>query len=257
MQTATEAHQQVIEIWSKYYPNAPKPDKLEEFLAQLPILNQAHKTNLRTVIFGYHDFSIYHINTGTARYFGSTPEEITRAGASFIIRCINKNQVESAINNTKIVTRELYSTTPEEKQLYQSTYVNCNITCPLGNKHRSLFHAFPVMFDDLGNPLIGMFLIYDLEPFMTSGVWWYRYKVGEKVFLFHSDTMTLNEMDLLTTRELEILTLIADGASSKDIAAKLFLSVNTVDNHRRNMLKKSGAVDTSSLIHLCKLCQII
>lgn len=257
MSNAAEAHQQVIEIWSKFYPNAPNPEKLEELLFQSAILNQADKTNLRTVIFGYHDFSIYHINTGTARYFGSTPEEITNVGASFIISCINNKQVESAIRNTKFISKELHAASREDKQLYQSSYVNCNITCQIGNNHRSLFHAFPVMFDEIGNPLIGMFLIYDLEPFMTSGIWWYRYKIGEKVFLYHSETMVLSEMDLLTAREFEILKLIANGATSKDIAAQLFLSVNTVDNHRRNMLKKSGAVDTSSLIHLCKLCQII
>ena len=105
--------------------------------------------------------------------------------------------------------------------------------------------------------MMGMFLIYDLEPFMAGGVWWYRYKLGDRIFLYHYLERHLQETDILSPRELETLVLISQGASSKEIAAELFLSVNTVDNHRRNMLKKTGAVDTSALIYLCKLCQII
>lgn len=44
--------------------------------------------------------------------------------------------------------------------------------------------------------------------------------------------------DNLTTREREVLQLIAHGNSNKDIAAKLELSVKTVDNHRCSMMRK-------------------
>lgn len=41
-----------------------------------------------------------------------------------------------------------------------------------------------------------------------------------------------------TKRELEILSHISEGLSSKQIANRLFISKNTVDTHRRNILKK-------------------
>lgn len=44
--------------------------------------------------------------------------------------------------------------------------------------------------------------------------------------------------DNLTQREREVLQLIANGNSNKDIAAKLNLSVKTVDNHRCSMMRK-------------------
>ena len=46
---------------------------------------------------------------------------------------------------------------------------------------------------------------------------------------------------LLTERELEILSLLAEGLSTKAIAAKLVLSNNTVRSHAQNMLTKLGA----------------
>jgi DNA-binding NarL/FixJ family response regulator len=45
----------------------------------------------------------------------------------------------------------------------------------------------------------------------------------------------------LSERELEVLRLVAEGASNKDIAARLFLAEGTVKNHVTNILGKLGA----------------
>lgn len=42
----------------------------------------------------------------------------------------------------------------------------------------------------------------------------------------------------LTEREMEVLTLVAQGLNNRDIAKKLFISENTVKNHVRNILEK-------------------
>jgi DNA-binding CsgD family transcriptional regulator len=44
--------------------------------------------------------------------------------------------------------------------------------------------------------------------------------------------------ETLTTREREVLKLIAEGKSSKEIAALLFISVRTVQHHRANIMEK-------------------
>ncbi len=44
--------------------------------------------------------------------------------------------------------------------------------------------------------------------------------------------------EVLTNREREILKLLADGKSSKEIGELLFISLRTVQNHRANMMKK-------------------
>jgi DNA-binding NarL/FixJ family response regulator len=55
---------------------------------------------------------------------------------------------------------------------------------------------------------------------------------------------------LLSDREREVLTLIAEGASSKQIADKLHLSVSTVDTHRKSLLRKLQVHNTAELIRL-------
>ena len=51
----------------------------------------------------------------------------------------------------------------------------------------------------------------------------------------------------LTPRELEILKLIAEAHTSKDIAEMLFISVKTVERHRANILEKLGMRDRVEL----------
>ena len=48
------------------------------------------------------------------------------------------------------------------------------------------------------------------------------------------------EQDELTSREREVLVLIADGATNKEIAAKLVVSENTARNHVSHILSKLG-----------------
>ncbi len=53
--------------------------------------------------------------------------------------------------------------------------------------------------------------------------------------------------DFLTEREREILQLVAEGHSTKAIAAKLGISAKTVDNHRTNLMRKLNIHDVASL----------
>lgn len=53
----------------------------------------------------------------------------------------------------------------------------------------------------------------------------------------------------LSKRETQILRLIAEGLSSKQMAARMHISINTINNHRKNMLAKMGCSSTSELMH--------
>lgn len=54
--------------------------------------------------------------------------------------------------------------------------------------------------------------------------------------------------NLLSPREIEILELVVQGKTSKEIAETLFISKTTVDTHRRNLLDKTGCRSTSELL---------
>ncbi|GLR15590.1 response regulator [Portibacter lacus] len=52
----------------------------------------------------------------------------------------------------------------------------------------------------------------------------------------------------LTKRELEVLKLIAEEYSNPEIAEKLYISIRTVDTHRRNLLDKLDVKNTAGLV---------
>lgn len=52
----------------------------------------------------------------------------------------------------------------------------------------------------------------------------------------------------LTAREQEVLALVADGKTNKEVAEELFISVKTVDTHKMNILDKLGLRNTAELV---------
>ena len=57
----------------------------------------------------------------------------------------------------------------------------------------------------------------------------------------------------LSIREKEVLELVLNGKTSQNIAETLFVSKSTVDTHRKNILKKTGASSISELMRLSRV----
>ncbi|MEX0811059.1 MAG: response regulator transcription factor [Chitinophagales bacterium] len=68
--------------------------------------------------------------------------------------------------------------------------------------------------------------------------------IGQKGRRVESDSTLVP----LTDRELEVLEYIVKEFTNQEIAEKLFISVRTVDAHRRNLLEKVGARNTAGLV---------
>lgn len=82
-----------------------------------------------------------------------------------------------------------------------------------------------------------------------------------KTYLSEEASHTLRKEDattiVLTRREKEVLGLIAEGMTNIEIAQKLFISVTTVDTHRKNLLAKLEAKNTASLVRIATQMQLI
>jgi len=60
--------------------------------------------------------------------------------------------------------------------------------------------------------------------------------------------ITNSDYGTLTPREQEVMRLLAEGLSSKEVASKLFISPKTVENHRSNLMNKLDLHSTIELI---------
>lgn len=75
-------------------------------------------------------------------------------------------------------------------------------------------------------------------------------EASEKMLFF--STADAAATDLFSPRELDVLNCIAKGMDSKTIAETLYVSVETVVKHRKNMLAKSGLCDTTALLQISR-----
>ena len=108
------------------------------------------------------------------------------------------------------------------------------------------------------SPEIDLCIFYEASQlFKDDDYWLYLEKTitNQKCARFYTPFGDYNHF--LSDREKEILMLVAKGMSSKEIASKLNISIETVSQHRKNMIKRINAKDSSSLIQICKTCEII
>jgi DNA-binding NarL/FixJ family response regulator len=82
-----------------------------------------------------------------------------------------------------------------------------------------------------------------------------------KIYLSDEVSQTLrntsSENIILTRREKEVLELIAEGMTNNEIGQKLFISITTVDTHRKNLLAKFEVKNTASLVRIATQQHII
>ena len=81
-----------------------------------------------------------------------------------------------------------------------------------------------------------------ISPYFSEEV------VDDLVQIGRADGKAIFEIDTLTSREREVLKLIAEGKSSKEIAALLFISVSTVNNHRASIMEKLNLNKATDLV---------
>jgi DNA-binding NarL/FixJ family response regulator len=95
--------------------------------------------------------------------------------------------------------------------------------------------------------LQGIAQVLNGEYFMDGSV---SHRVVEKLMQTPEKEMKITDAgyETLTSREQEILVLLAEGHSAKEAAAKLFISPKTVENHRTNIMNKLGLHTTLELV---------
>ena len=119
----------------------------------------------------------------------------------------------------------------------------------------SMYDSEQFLFESLRAGASGYVLKSDADQDIVEAV---RRTMRGQSFLYPSAISTLvkdfvergrgdDQFDVLTPRELQVLKLIAEAYTSKEIAAELVISIKTVERHRQNILDKLGMSDRVEL----------
>jgi DNA-binding NarL/FixJ family response regulator len=120
----------------------------------------------------------------------------------------------------------------------------------------SMYDSEQFLFESLRAGASGYVLKSDADRNLVEAV---RRTMRGQSFLYPSAISSLvkdvlergpsdaEQFDVLTPRELQVLKLIAEAHTSKEIAHELVISVKTVERHRQNILDKLGMSDRVEL----------
>jgi len=129
-----------------------------------------------------------------------------------------------------------------------------------GRRMRCYINIIPIEFNDQNNPTLIMMSFQEVSHLVKGDYYCMRGIFGEddkKVFVYYSNEDRTVETEIISEREREVLQYILQGLDTKQIGGEMKISNNTVDNHRRNMLARTGTRDTTALIQLCRILGII
>lgn len=137
------------------------------------------------------------------------------------------------------LTRKIKSLAPETKVLILSTYSDIEFV-------REVISAEAEGY--LLKDSESLELKKAVNQIMGEGTY-YTHKIVDLIKKIKNPDSSELKPEQLSEREKEVLSLIYKELSSAQIAEKLFISIHTVDTHRKNILKKTG---TKTLVSLLK-----
>jgi PAS domain S-box-containing protein len=120
-----------------------------------------------------------------------------------------------------------------------------------------LQHMSIIDTDDTGGAMMSLVSMTDVTAFKKDNSIDFSVSkmndVGYFEPVFTSTFPSKSDKVVFTRRELDIIALMDTGHSSIEIAHKLFISVQTVSTHRKNIRKKLRATDTPELFNTLKM----
>lgn len=245
-------YKSILENQKHYY----SPDKKVDIES---LLMNPFAHNERTVkgVLELSTFEIVQISDNIEIMLGITAEKVQKITNLFEI--IEPQQ----LNLFPQIVESFYQILATSQNVYDIGYSLCGLTIKcIGKPDKHLiiqFRTFEMPFNEL--PKFIIFCMNDVTHLVKGDTIWVRLqlyqKEGVEVHTLESPLFCFEAGDIFSKREQDILTYLVKGCESKEIAQKLFISVFTVNNHRKNMMTRLGARDTTALIQLCLMAGIV
>lgn len=199
----------------------------------------------------------------TEQMFGYSSEELQNLNLQLAFRTFHKEHLElpMTINEWRRNLHAEYTKSGRINPHWKSCSINgLKIRHKKGHYLTLSVRYVPLYPQPDGFSPLTLILLHDISPYFKSDFFWARATLGdqgEKIAHYHSVGPSSKSHDIISEREKDVLRLIASGKSSRQVADDLFIAQNTVDRHRKNMLARTGAKDTTALLHICRLCGVI
>ncbi|MCH7410960.1 LuxR C-terminal-related transcriptional regulator [Belliella sp. DSM 111904] len=226
----------------------------DKLLKDLEILSQqiGMKEGIIIGCIDYRDLSLAFFTDNVEDIMGYPSSFFKKKGMEAVLMMLHPDDVPELAKFQKIVFDLLQTLSREEMDSFEFTYTvrwvhkttkeikwfTCKVRPYLIDRNKN------VVFD------LHVLLLLNTPPQINSFDWSYSYtsKNGDKIHATKYEPKTLNFK--LTKKERQISNMILEGKSSQEIADELNIAINTVNTHRKNILKKLNAKTTAEMVKI-------
>ena len=191
--------------------------------------------------------NVYNISDECKNITGFKPEELT---LDFFITRIHPEDAPYFLKFEQTAVEFFYAISSDKVFNYKVTY-DLRFKTKWGKYIRIMQQVLPISTTPEGGVIRSFGIHTDISDYKQNGIPSLSF-IGlngeESQYNVFGDDTNDKAANLVTKREKEIILLLIDGMKTNEIAAKLFLSVYTVQNHRKNILLKTQSSSTSELI---------
>jgi DNA-binding CsgD family transcriptional regulator len=188
---------------------------------------------------------------------GMSPAAVLEAGYSYYLRTVPQADLELLLKINK-AGFEFYNKIPVEDRLNYSISYDFHLTQSNGHLLLINHKLTPLILNKNGNMWIALCVV-SLSSNKTAGNIILKRKGENKIFEYDVAAEKWKERSIikLNRHEKQILALSSRGLTMKAIARELFLSVDTIKFHKRNIFRKLNVKNISEAISAAANLNII
>lgn len=183
--------------------------------------------------------------------------EAYKKGPEYFLNLMPVEDLKFTLDTMKKGMEFLHNLDPAIRKEYKLIF-EFRLSDPAGNLFRFIQQCV-VLEQDKSGKIWLVLILNDLIPNRAIDDILFRKLIhiptGE-IYLFHDETEKSSKK-ILSQREMEILGLLSQGLQSKEISEKLFISVNTVNNHRQKIIEKMKVENTHEALTYARQIGII
>jgi DNA-binding CsgD family transcriptional regulator len=184
------------------------------------------------------------VSQGVSDLLGLGPENMNGATISRLIHPADISRVKSFPSRVRRAGIDLF----HEKEGQEFFSATSRFLRPDGQVLDALFQNWAFYSKTPYESVFSVMIITDISHLSDLNNVQHHYVGRDPSFFRYPDDALLKTGHSLSDKELEILSLVACGMESEQIAQKLTRSVHTVNTHRRNILRKTGRANVQELI---------
>jgi DNA-binding CsgD family transcriptional regulator len=260
MINTNEILEKAREYWTKELQNHTL-EELPENLRKMMLWSPVTESNRTAIsIFNLKKFEPEFASANTFETLGHSAEDYTKNGLQLLVNNLDDLHKSFPLFITNWFENNFPNVPYEDRVNLRLSFCGLRYHHPTKKWIHLLLQQFFFEVDTARNQMRICTAIADISHLVRQDKMWLRISYGatnQYVEAIEYNSQYKHKGDIISIREMDILLLLIEGLDVEDIGKKLFISPNTVKNHRQNMIKTLGVKDTTALIQICRLCGIV